>query len=162
MNRHAFAVALLAPLAAWSVPGHADEAYAALEDRAVRCSEVIELEIERDLFEERVFCVDMRAEPCPWAVRPIEELAADSVLVVLPDLDALLVLEAGDRVELRGVPYETPVDWLTGDRAIELDLEDGRSERVVLGGDREEPTVEAALSSSRGWVSISPVPVPSS
>ena len=160
-NSIAVAIALVAPFAAHGDPYHEGAGIAALRPYRVSCGDVLDMRIEAGLFSVPVFCVDTRGTPMLWSLLPIEEFATDSVLVIIPDVEGMLVVEAGDSVFLQGVAFETSCAWHTENGKLEVDFDNDRELRIFLDG-YWTPLVEARVRSTRSWVTISPVPVPGS
>jgi hypothetical protein len=158
MTKHALAaLALLVPLAA-----HADAPLRTLRPFATPCTDVVDLRVEAGLFDIAPFCIDTTGTPMPWPLLPIEEFATDSVLVVLPDLEGLVILEPGDQLSLRAVRAQVPCSWHVADGKLELDFDAEAEALFFMEGDLLPVPVEVRTRSTRGWVTISPVPVPGS
>lgn len=158
MTKHTLAaLVLLAPIAA-----QADAPLRTLRPFATPCADLMELRVEPGLFDIEPFCIDTTGTPMPWPLLPLENFATDSVLVIIPDLEGLVILEPGDQLSLRAIRAQPPCSWHVADGKLELDFDAEAEALFFLEGDLLPVPVEARTRSTRGWITLAPVPVPGS
>ncbi len=161
MREHALssllALALLAPL-----PAQADAPLRSLLPFATPCPDTVDLSVEPGLFDLAPFCIDTTGLPMPWPLLPLEEFATDSAVVVVPDLEGLVILEPGDSIRFRAIRAQVPCSWHVADGKLELDFDAEAQALFYMESDLLPVPVEVRTRSTRGWITIAPVPVPGS